>query len=155
MRILLTSLLLILAGCKQYYLSICQEWVDVRYLASSRVNTPDPRQDHPPIGQMLILDWRVPKEILKRNPELVLNLILWDYTTRQVRYPIKNRMNYATYKLLDEEYNKSGGILTYKAEIITADGEVYREWLHQLWVNLITINQETPANAEEKASSAE
>jgi hypothetical protein len=139
-----------LPGCRQYYLSVCQEWIDIRYLASSHVSTPDPRQEHPPVGQKLILDWRVPKEIFNEKPEVVLNLILWDYTTRQVRIPIKRRMDFSTYWLLDEEYQKTGGILTYKATIETQNGKIFREWKHQLWVNLITINQE-----EEKTESAE
>jgi hypothetical protein len=153
----LSASLLLFSGCRQYYLSICQEWVDVRYLASTHVKTPDPRQDHPPIGQMLILDWRIPKEILKKKPEVVLDLILWDYTTRQMRIPIKRRMDFATYRLFNAEYEKTGGILTYKAEIVTQDGQVFREWKHQLWVNLITVNQETPTSAgtEEKTEAAE
>ncbi len=136
-------ILLLFTGCRQYYLSVCQEWVDVRYLASTNVGTPDPRQDHPPIGQMLILDWRVPKEIFKKKPEVVLDLILWDYTTRQIRIPIKRRMDFATYRLFNEDYEKTGGILTYKAEIVTSDGQVFRQWKHQLWVNLITVSDET------------
>lgn len=156
--LLLSSLaLLLLPGCRQYYLSVLQEWVDVRYLASTRVGTPDPRQDHPPIGQKLILDWRIPKEIFKKKPELVLDLILWDYSTRQVRIPIKRPMDFATYRLFNEDYEKTGGILTYKAEIITSDGQVFREWKHQLWVNLITISDETPQGTatEEKTPLAE
>ena len=147
--------LLLLSGCKQYYLSLCQEWVDVRYLASTHVGTPDPRQDNPPIGQKLILDWRVPTEIFKKKPEVVLHLILWDYTERTIHIPIKRRMDYATYKLFNEDYEKTGGILTYMAEIVTEDGQVFREWKHQLWVNLITVNQDTPASSEENTRSAE
>ncbi len=147
--------LLLLNSCRPYYLSVCQEWIDVRYLASYHAGTPDPRLANPPVGQKLILDWRVPKEIYKRNPQVVLDLILWDYTTRQIRFPIRSRMDFATYRLLNEEYNKTGGILTYKASIVTEDGEVFREWKHQLWVNLIVIDQETPANVEEKAELAE
>ncbi|MBS0604421.1 MAG: hypothetical protein JSS60_05205 [Verrucomicrobia bacterium] len=160
--LLLAPLALVLfPGCRQYYLSVCQEWVDVRYLASTNVSTPDPRQDHPPIGQLLILDWRIPKEIYKKKPEIILDLILWDYSTRQIRIPIKRRMDFATYRLFNEDYEKTGGILTYKAEIVTQDGEVFREWKHQLWVNLITVSDEYPkvqdtnAGAEESAKSAE
>ena len=109
----------------------------MRYLASTHVGTPDPRQDHPPIGQMLILDWRVPQEVFKKKPEVVLDLILWNYTQRQIRIPIKRQMDFATYRLFNEEYDKTGGILTYKAQIVTEDGNVFREWKHQLWVNLI------------------
>jgi hypothetical protein len=146
---------LLFTSCRPYYLSVCQEWIDVRYLASYHAGTPDPRLSDPPLGQKLILDWRVPKEIFKRHPVVILDLILWDYTTRQIRFPIDSRLDYATYKLLDEEYQKTGGILTYKASIVTEDGEVFREWKHQLWVNLITINQETSASAEEKEALAE
>ncbi len=153
--LLLPLSIVFFSSCRQYYLSICQEWVDMRYLASTHVGTPDPRQDHPPIGQMLILDWRIPKEIFKKKPEVILDLILWDYTTRQVRIPIKRRMDFATYRLFNEEYEKTGGILTYKAQIVTQDGAIFREWKHQLWVNLITIDHETPEPAGvEKAKSA-
>lgn len=146
--------LFLLPGCRQYYLSVCQEWVDVRYLASTNVGTPDPRQDHPPIGQKLILDWRIPKEIYKKKPEIVLDLILWDYTARQIRIPIKRRMDFATYRLFNEDYEKTGGILTYRAEIVTEDGEIFREWRHQLWINLITVSDEQiPAQTGEEESA--
>ena len=140
-----------LLSCQQYYLSVCQEWVDTSYLASTNVSTPDPRQAHPPLGQQLILDWRVPSEIFQRKPEVVIDLILWDYTTRRVQIPIHHRMDFATYKLLNEEYEKSGGILTYKAQIVTQDGVVFREWRHQLWVNLITVRDLQPTEASERA----
>ena len=143
--------LLLFSGCRQYYLSVCQEWVDVRYLASTNVSTPDPRQNHPPIGQMLILDWRVPSDIFQKKPEVVLDLVLWDYTTREIRIPIKRRMDFATYRLFNEDYEKTGGILTYKAKIVTEDGEVFREWKHQLWVNLITVKDDTPLKEESGA----
>ena len=47
-----------------------EEWVDVRYLASNRVRPLTRGSEQPPIGQMLILDWRVPKEILDKKPRL-------------------------------------------------------------------------------------
>jgi hypothetical protein len=122
--------------------------MDVRYLASSYAKTPDPRQDHPPIGQMLILDWRIPKDVFAKKPELVLELIFWDYTTKRIQIPIERRLDYTTYKLLDEEYEKTGGILTYQAAIITEDGGVYKEWKHQLWVKLITIGDEQATEKE-------
>jgi hypothetical protein len=147
--------LLLLPSCRQYYLSVCQEWVDVRYLASTNVHTPDPRQDHPPIGQMLILDWRIPKDLFSKKPEIVLDLILWDYTATQIRIPIKRRMDFATYRLFNEDYEKTGGILTYKAVIITENGKIFREWKHQLWVNLITVSDEKPENQSAPAGSEE
>jgi hypothetical protein len=146
MRLLgICSLFLFIAllgsSCSKYYLSVQQQWVDINYLASVQVNTPDPRKANPPLGQMLIIDWHIPPRVLKQHPKVVLDLILWDYTTRTVTIPIKGQLNYTTFELLNEEYEKVGGILTYKAQIVTEDGRVFRESKHQLWVNLITIEE--------------
>ncbi len=148
--LVLTATCFALSGCQKYYLSVCQQWVDARYLASTHVNTPDPRQENPPIGQMLSIDWRIPREILEKKPHIELDLILWDYTEEKKSYPIDKQMGWVTYKLLNEQYDKTGGILTYKAQIVTQDGTVYREWKHQLWVKLIHIQQD-----EEMDTSAE
>lgn len=143
-RLSLLLLLLIAslaAGCSKYYLSVQHQWIDINYLASVQANTPDPRKANPPLGQMLIFDWYVPASILKQNPSIVLDLILWDYTTKTITLPLKGQLNYTTYELLNEEYEKAGGILTYKARIVTEDGATYRESKHQLWVNLITFEE--------------
>jgi hypothetical protein len=87
---------------------------------------------------MLILNWRVPEDVFDKKPVVVLDLILWDYTTRQVTIPIEHKMDFATYRLLNEEYEKSGGLLTYRAKIVTEEGTALYTWSHQLWVNLIT-----------------
>ena len=131
--------LFLLGGCKQYYLSIAQEWIDGTYLASSYVGTPDPLQKNPPTGQMLIVSWRIPESVFQKKPFIRLDLLLWDYTTRSIEIPIEHRMDFATYRLLDEEYKSSGGILSFKGEIVEENGEIFREWRHQLWVNLITL----------------
>lgn len=136
-----------LASCaKPYYLSVCQRWVDPTYLASFHVSSPDPRTAHPPLGQMLILNWRVPEEVFAEKPEVVLDVILWDYTTRQVRFPMTHRMDVATFRLLGEDYDKTGGILTYKAKVVTEKGESLYEWKHQLYVDLITVTDEKEEN---------
>ncbi|MBS0620767.1 MAG: hypothetical protein JSS61_04840 [Verrucomicrobia bacterium] len=137
-------LLLLLSSCSkhQQYFSVAQEWIDVRHLASTHVGTPDPRQENPPIGQSLIISWLIPSDFLKKKPEVVLDLILWDYTTRTIRYPVKRRLDYVTYKLLNKDYHDTQGIMTYKARLVAEDGEVLDEWKHQLWVNLITLDEE-------------
>ncbi|MBI3236159.1 MAG: hypothetical protein HYZ48_00375 [Chlamydiales bacterium] len=140
------------SGCEKYYASVTQQWIDVRYLASTHVKTPDPRQAHPPIGQMLVVDWRVPKSLLKKNPQVQLTMIFWDFTEKTICFPIEERMGWVTYSLLNEEYDKTGGIITYKAEILDEDGSLFREWKHQLWVELIVIRDEeqVPETFEEE-----
>ena len=133
---------LVSSSCGKYYLSVQQQWIDINYLASAQINTPDPRKNNPPLGQMLIVDWRVPSYILKQNPRIVIDLIFWDYTTKTVSLPVKGQMDYITYELLNEEYEKTGGILTYKARMVTEGDKTFKESKHQLWVNLITIEDE-------------
>src|ERR1700730_7518806 len=96
--------LALLTGCGKYYLSVQQQWIDVNYLASTQVNTPDPLRENPPVGQMLIIDWKVPKKMLNDKPQVLLDLIFWDYTTQTIQIPITHSMNYTTYELLNDEY---------------------------------------------------
>jgi len=145
----LVAVLLLLVGCRKYYVSVSQQWVDARYLASTHVNTPDPRQANPPVGQMVMMDWRVPKAILDKKPYIQLKVIFWNYTEKVLCFPVHQRMGWVTYQLLNEEYNAVDGILTYKAEIITEDGEVFCDWKHQLWVNLITLKEDQGAPVEQ------
>jgi hypothetical protein len=137
-------ILFLAVGCDKYYVSVAQQWIDVRYLASTHVKTPDPRQDHPPVGQMMIVDWRVPKELLRKKPRIQLTILFWNYTEKIITFPINQRMGWVTYKILDEEYDQTKGILTYKAEITDEDGSLFREWKHQLWVELITVKENDP-----------
>lgn len=137
-----------LASCEKYYLSLRQLPVDASYLASSHVHTPDPRQDHPPHGQKIVLRWSVPPELLDKKPQIVFHVIYKNHTEKAFVYPIESRMGYKVYSLLDQDYDETGGLLTYRADILTPDHRVYREWKHQLWVDLITLNEQAPRAGE-------
>lgn len=134
--------LAILTGCQKYYLSLRQVPVDPEYLASSRVGSPDPRQSNPPFGQKVVMQWAVPPEILAQKPELVFHLIYKNHTQEEIIYPIEDRCGMEIFSILNEEYQSKGGLLTYQAKIRTESGEIYRDWKHQLWVQLITFEEE-------------
>lgn len=129
----------ILSGCNKYYLTIEQEWVDRRYLASERVNTPDPRRDHPPQGQMLILSWRIPKALFAEKPHIVLEILFRDFTTISLTIPVKSPMGDETYTLLNEAFQKTRGLLAYKAYLVTENGIRHYLWQHQLWVEPVHL----------------
>jgi hypothetical protein len=139
MRFLLLSCFVLLAGCEKYYLSLRQQKVDATYLASSRVGTPDPEAAHPPLGQKLIIDWAIPKKLLAKKPEVVLYILYKDHSQKKLVYPIRDRHGNEVYSLLNDDFEATGGLLTYRAEIVLPGGEIYRDWKHQLWVNLITV----------------
>jgi hypothetical protein len=144
--------LILLCGCEKYHVSVRQLHVDPTYLASMHVGTPDPRKAHPPIGQKLIIDWTVPPEMLAQDPKLVMYLIYKNHTEKEVSYPILYRNGTHVYSLLNEEFEQTKGLLTYRAEIVV-DGKVYKDWKHQLWVNLITLEEERTASAASTSDS--
>jgi hypothetical protein len=141
---LFLALLPLVAGCEKYYISMHQQTIDQRYLASTHVGTPDPRQKNPPIGQMVVVEWHMPSEILEKKPYAEVYIVFWNYVEKKITFPIDSKWGYKSYTLLNDEYLKTGGILTYRAEVLTSDHKVYKEWKHQLWVNLIQVtDQET------------
>lgn len=95
----------------------------------------------PPHGQKIVLQWAVPPDLLEQNPQIVFHVIYRNHTEKTFVYPIESRLGYEVYSLLNHDFDETGGIMTYAAEITTQDEEVYREWKHQLWVNLITLDE--------------
>ncbi len=135
--------LLLLSGCEKYYLSLTEQDIDVNYLASITAATPDKRQQNPPFGEMIVVDWRIPKELLAKNPVIDLYVVYGNYTEKSFQYPIRKKMGYVTYKDLNDEFALRKGIITYSADIRLEDGTLYKSWKHQLWVNLISLNEES------------
>lgn len=148
-KFVLLGILLFASGCGKYYVTIIRQTIDGKYLASSKTNTPDPRTDHPPTGQMLIVDWHIPVEIVQQSPKGVLHVICRDYSEDVYEFPIESTNGYVSYSLLDEKFDKTGGFLTYRAEIVTPDGQVYRKWKQQLWVNVIRLDQDATIESSE------
>lgn len=147
--ILYASILCFFTGCEKYYLSLTDQKINVNSLASTHANTPDKRQHSPPIGEMIVMDWRVPKEILDKKPIIDLYVIYGNYTEQRFEYPIFKRMGYKTCKVLNDDFVSSKGVITYRADLRLNDGQIYRSWNHQLWVNLITIDDDEPIDLEE------
>ncbi|MBX9924571.1 MAG: hypothetical protein K2Y01_10715 [Rhabdochlamydiaceae bacterium] len=146
----LLFLLLLSCGCQKYYLTLYQEKVDETSLASTYVGTPDPRQKDPPIGQKLILEWQIPKELIAEHPSLHLQVIYRNYAEAQFVYPISYKSGYIVYSLVGEEYKKTGGLLSYRAQIQNQDGVVFRSWQHQLWVQLLHLEEPVHEQPEEE-----
>lgn len=140
-----------LTSCQKYYLSLTDRKIDVNYLASTHVATPDKRQKNPPYGDMIVMDWRLPKEIVAKNPVIKLHVLYGNYTEKTFDYPVRSRMGFATYKDLDQEYTDTKGIITYSAEVVLDDGSIYKSWKHQLWVNLITLIEEPKESPSDTA----
>lgn len=142
MKKILLGIILLLCGCTTGAITVSKQRIDRNFLASTHVKTPDPRQDNPPKGERLLINWRLKEEVLSKSPKIILHLIFWDYEEKIETYPINKMSGLICYDLLGEEFMKTKGLLTYEAQIVLDDGSIYATWEHQLWVNLIKVDEE-------------
>ena len=133
--------LVIFSGCEKYYVTVKREYVDRDQLASTFVGSPDPRQENPPRGQELTIEWRLPPEAMGQTLQLELSVLYRDYSHATFTYPIDRRRGVVIYSLLNEEYFEKEGLLTYKAEIVDVNRKILKEWKQILWTDLITLEE--------------
>ncbi len=140
--LLFLFLLMLLTGCSKYHLEVVRQTLSRETLASTFVKSPDPRQKNPPQGEELLISWRLPADKVEESLHLTLEIIFCDLSQKTFSYPIVKRSGRIGYALLDRDYEKTGGFLTYKVEIINHDNQVIQQWKHLFWVDLITIDKE-------------
>lgn len=119
-----------------------QEWVDANFLASSKVNTPDPRQEHPPLGQRLIIAWDFPKSVFEKELTMVATVRLWDNTQQVFRQPMIRKRDITALFFANKQAGIDRRILTYKVQIFAANGKEVEKWDHQLWTELIEVGSD-------------
>lgn len=131
--------LLLFASCQRDMLSVHTDYVTIENLASYHVDTPDPLLYNPPIGQRLIVYWRVPEKLV-RQQALSLLLTLRFRNKEEVKETvfIDRPVGKTIYSLLDADYFEKRGILTYKVELFNEE-DLLKTWKHQLWTELITF----------------
>jgi len=135
-RVLIFGFLLtVFAGCYKNHLYVQQEWVDRNFLASTRVGTPDPRQESPPEGQRLLVSWRFPKYLLDNGLKLVLTVRFWDHTEEKVEQPMNSTRGYAAFNFFKQK------ILTYRIQVVDHRGNIIETWEHHFWTELIDIDR--------------
>ncbi|HEV8050888.1 MAG TPA: hypothetical protein VGP47_00220 [Parachlamydiaceae bacterium] len=134
-----------LCSCHTSSLTVQTDYLTHKDLASYYVNTPDPRQNVSAVGQRLIVCWSIPKCYL--NYENLHLEVTIRYRNREeiieIFHLLKNRGTYV-YSLFNEEYIAKRGILTYKVAI-NGGGCILKEWRHQIWTDLISIDRENDA----------
>lgn len=129
--------LLFLAGCSRSYVAVQRQKLDRLMLASTYVKSPDPLQAKPPRGERLIVKWRLPEANIDDSMQIRLSLLFKDFSVETIAYPVLKKSGLVTYELFDKAYKERGGLLSYKAEAINAEGVAIRSWQQQLWVDLI------------------
>jgi hypothetical protein len=137
MRWFFALCLLCLTGCHKNYLYVQQEWVDGNFLASSRIGTPDPRQENPPCGQRLLMSWYFPSELFEQELTLQITVRFWDNSEEQLQMPVESKWSQRALYFPSTEQEKR--ILTYRIVVRTQEGQIIETWKHHLWTELIQI----------------
>lgn len=136
----LLIVLSLFAGCSTSNLDIERRIVNRETLPSTYVDSPDPMQASPPTGQKLFINWTLPKKEQTWPYLLLLKVIYKNLEEETISYTVGSRKGLKVFELLDEKFEGTGGLLTYKAEMMTLDGEIIQEFKHRLWFELISFD---------------
>lgn len=116
--------------------------MDANFLASSKVHTPDPRLEHPPKGQRLIIAWDFPKSIFQEGLVLVATVRLWDNTETVVQKAIDRKRDATALFFANDQEGIDRRILTYLVQVFNVNGQEVGKWEHHFWTRLIDIGNE-------------
>lgn len=142
MKFFYFTLLLSFVGCCHPKLEVINDYITIKSLASYHVETPDPLICCPPLGQRLMVHWRLGKEFYQYS-QVVLDFKI-RFKNREVHnftYPVECQSGYTCYDVIRKDYFTTRGILTYDIKLM-GDGEVLDEWRHVLWQELIHFDIE-------------
>lgn len=139
-------ILLLLSGCAPS-LVVYTDYHTQKDLASYNVGTPDPLlKSCDCMGQSLVFEWFVPKEILKcRNVRVETYIRLRDRTECYYEFPIPCVSGHKRWDISGNAYFQSGGIFTFYATLF-ADDEILRTAIHPLYTPLIEVNAKKDAS---------
>lgn len=138
---------LLLTSCKTHYLNVQTQYLSRENLASFHINSPDPCLEKPIIGQRLLIEWALPKNFCHYpNINMKLKVRFRNHKEEEISIPIQKRWGNYLYCVLEDQYFKTQGIVTYKVDLFT-DNCLISSWKHPLWSELITFetceNQKT------------
>jgi hypothetical protein len=129
-----------LCSCNPYRLNVQTHYLNREYLASFHVHTPDPFKDNPEIGQRMLIQWNIPRhERCYQNFQLNIAIRLRNRQDKTIIFPLTRSKGTYLYTLLNQEFLTSGGIATYKVELL-GDGAILESWKHPLWTELISFD---------------
>lgn len=139
-------------GCQKSYVTVVQEKIHRKYLASSFVDSPDPLQQELPHGRKLYISWNIGSAYQFTDCQIRISMIFRNRNTRTIDLVLPKKRGTLVYSLLGQDYYETEGLLTYKIELVTKTGEFLAEWRHQMWINMITLDK---SQSQEKAKIIE
>lgn len=137
--LLLLAFLCFSTSCQQR-LSVQTQYLTYEDLASFYVHTPDPQINNPPAEQHLIITWDLAKCYYEQQKTLNIRVRLKNREKIEESVPFRCPKGMYTFKIYKDRFFETGGILTYKVEIV-AGKEVVEEFRHQFWTELIEFEK--------------
>ncbi len=120
-------------------LSLQTSYLNRSQLASFHVGTPDPALQQPLLGERLLVQWALPCTMRTYvDLQIILSIRFKNGSEIKKEIVIDKLDGWYEYFLLGQEAVDTGGIVTYKADLL-GDGELLDTWIHQLWVEKITF----------------
>jgi hypothetical protein len=136
-------------------LSIYSDYLTLENLSSYYIDTPDPKLNHPPFGQRLIIRWNIPKEaFLIDSTRLEITIRYRDRSQETKTINIKKSFGSYILCITGNQYCDRGGILSYKAILWNGDC-ILEEWRHQLWAELILFEEVCEDSIDETEESSD
>ena len=132
----LTCLLVaITTSCSQSpWVTARTEYIDMKKLPSVAVDTPDPIKDTAYWGEKLLIRWDTGQD--KSPTTLHARIRLRNGTEKTIDKVLEGSSGVEYFTLDAYEYDQSGGIISYKIELL-ANGESVANSTHKLWVEKI------------------
>ncbi len=131
---------LILVGCTTSHVTVNRYPVLPQDLPSAYIESPDPMLKNPLIGQVLDVRYRVKHLEKEKIPYLlILKVIYKNLEEETISHAVFNEKGSFEFSCVNDTYESTGGILTYRADLTTFDGEVIAAFKHKLWFELITF----------------
>jgi hypothetical protein len=117
------------------------DYVSFKTMASFHIDTPDPALSNPPVGQRILISWHIRKGDFYGHPPYYIKLTMRYCNRKECVQWIQLYKSFGTYiyRLVDQAYFACSGIQTYKVELFH-EGQMIECWKHQLWSELIILN---------------
>jgi hypothetical protein len=132
--------LLLLAGCaRKTELTVYNQAVDKKYLASTKVKTPDPRQHPVDRGQRLIIAWSAPGANFKKDCWSLKAYLQYGNRKEEVKeIAVQRRFGEWTLEWVGDEFYHKRGVVSYKVDLLK-NGVVEKTFCHQLYCEIIRL----------------
>ena len=142
MKYIIVVICILLCSCSSPTLLVRSSYYSQRNLASTVVDTPDPRKDTPYFGQRISMQWHIPASIYNQNPcELHIVYRLYNGEEKTKTFPLEQSLGEYILVIDGDDYVKKGGLLSYLVTILQ-DNKIIAESHHKFWVNKIIVDHD-------------